>query len=400
MASTISGSRPFGLETLTPELVLKILENLCPKDATALLLASEHIQTVFNNNNPYYITHILKQQAGIENILYLYTAQRVENHHDRMLHPRIINVEYNDSRGAVNINMMGQDVQVYRYLSDVPLVYRTNVFTLSMTDVIKIWNKMKTIDQWIDLLPRVIWRDDPESRRRLSVAEETRARMALSRWWLYAHHHHGFYHSWRSFQQPKKWDHDTRMNHIRRLGTDEILELQDLWTIVRDVVSRDLCSSPERICRCEDGYIVDLVPWGEEDGRHERIVSTYMKLGPEQLLHYLEHYSNWKRSTAINIITQDAHLFTRDVETLSVTMDKVLDERRLLQGLPLAVFPACTIIDNTRAPLQNITPWTNDASPDGKSPLTAEEARNRNLPMCHGALCRRGDDGSDECLPH
>lgn len=244
-------SVPAGLETLAPELVFKVMECLCPTDVTALLLASSHMRKIFNANQPALMISILKHQPGINNILYLHTAQRVENHPERMLHPRIVNVQYGGPSSQSQVNMMGRGVKVFRYLSDVPLVWRFNIFNLSMADVIEIWRKMKIIDRWTAILPRVIWRDNPEDRRCLRYAEEVRARKALSGWWLYSHHHHGFYHSWRSFQEPRMWDKDTRLNHIRRMTTEEILQLQNLWEIVRDVVSKDLCSSPERICRCE-----------------------------------------------------------------------------------------------------------------------------------------------------
>lgn len=260
MASTDSMSMPAGLETLVPELVFKVMQNLCPTDVTALLQASKHMRKIFNANQPALMISILKHQPGIDNIIYLHTAQRVENHPDRMLHPRIVNVQYGGPSSQSQVNMMGRGVEVFRYLSDVPLVWRFNIFNLSVADVMEIWHKMKIIDRWTAILPRVIWRDNPEDRRCLRYAEEVRARKALSRWWLYSHHHHGFYQSWRSFQEPRMWDKDTRLNHIRRMTTEEILQLQNLWEIVRDVVSKDLCSSPERICRCE----VSLSPESRE----------------------------------------------------------------------------------------------------------------------------------------
>ncbi|KAI1780604.1 hypothetical protein F4818DRAFT_11786 [Hypoxylon cercidicola] len=402
MASINRGSEPSGLENLLPELAFKVMEHLSPTDLTPLLFASKHMREIFNANQSLMIS-ILKLQPGIENLLYLYTAQKTENHPDRMLHPRIIDVHLDgpgNSDGPVKINMMGKNVKVFKYLSDVPLVWRTNEFALNMSDVTEIWHMAKKVDEWVEFFPRGCWRDNPEYRRCLRPAEEVRLRKAVSRWWLYSHHHHGFWHAWRSFKEPKKWDNDTRLNHIRRMATDEILELLDLWEFVREVVSQDLCSSPERICRCNDGYVVDLVPWGAEDGRHERIVSTYMKLTPDQLMYYLTHYSNWKKSVTVEAVTANTHLFTRDVETLSISIRKVLEERMLLRNMPNTLLPTCSIVDDTRDPEYTINQWTDDSWPDGKAPLTPEEVSALGLPIDHGALTRRGDDGSDDAIPH
>ncbi|KAI1759490.1 hypothetical protein GGR53DRAFT_141429 [Hypoxylon sp. FL1150] len=398
MSFMSSDLEPAGLENLAPELAVQIMQNLSITDVTSLLLASKRMREVLNANKPYVMSMILKEQPGIDEMLYLHTAQRCENHRDRMLHPRIVNVRYNGPSGPSTINLMGRDVAKFEYLSDKPLVLRTNVFTLSIGDVIEVWNKMKVIDRYVDLFPRVYWRESPEERRCLRPAEEVRLRKAVARWWLYSHHHHGFFHNWRSFQVPKKWDRDPRLVHIRRLNTDEILELQDLWEFVRDVVSNDLCSSPERICRCDDGYVVDLVPWGAEEGRHNTIVSTYMKLAPDQLMYYLDHYANWKRSVTVNAITADTRLFTRDTETLSISMMKVLEERMLVRSMQHTTFPICSIVDDTRDHPAFVNAWVNDRWADGRVPL--DEDQIEMLPQDQSAHARRGDDGTDASLPH
>ncbi|KAI0181842.1 hypothetical protein GGR52DRAFT_57783 [Hypoxylon sp. FL1284] len=392
--------KPTGLDDLIPEMSMEVIQYLSPSDATSLFIASSRMRAIFNEHKAAMMTGIIKGQPGIENLLYLYTAQKIENDPDYMLHPRIVNVQCNGLDGPYAISLMGEDVDAFEFKSDVPSKWRTNTFDLTMADVVELWHMVKVVDRWVELWPRIVWRDDPEHRRCLQPEEESRLRKALTRWWLYAHHHHGFYHAWRNFFEPRKWSRDTRLGHIRRLSTDEILELGDVWDVVRDVVSQDLCSSPERICLCKGGYVVDLVPWGAEDGRHERIVSTYMKLGPDQLIYYLEHYSNWKRKVTLEAITADAHMFGRDTESLSVSMSKVLEERMLVRGMHGVAFPSCGIVNEHRASAGAIRAWTNDSSPDGEVPLDRDEIRKRGLPQDYGVRIRRGDDGSDDALPH
>ncbi|KAI6081168.1 hypothetical protein F4821DRAFT_249925 [Hypoxylon rubiginosum] len=55
---------------------------------------------------------------------------------------------------------------------------------------------------------------------------------------------------------------------------------------------------------------------------------------------------------AVKIIDVDerssSRLFTRDTETLSISIFKVLEERVLLRDSTHAIFPTCSIVDDTR----------------------------------------------------
>lgn len=124
-----------------------------------------------------------------------------------------------------------------------------------------------------------------------------------------------------------------------------------------------------------------------------------MKLAPDQLMYYLDRYSNWNKNVTVNAITADTRLFTRDTETLSISIVKVLEERALLRDAIQVAFPTCSIVDDTRDHPAFVDAWVNDAWPDGRLPLDSDEIRQLNLPEDNGEHARRGDDGTDASLP-
>lgn len=99
----------------------------------------------------------------------------------------------------------------------------------------------------------------------------------------------------------------------------------------------------------------------------------------------------------MHTLTAGIRLFTRDIETMSVSMEKVLEERLLSRGLQSATFPKCSIVDVEEG---DVVEWADDSCPDGNIPLTREEVDAIDQPIDQGASTSRGDDGSDAYLPH
>ncbi|KAI0843739.1 hypothetical protein F5Y06DRAFT_10196 [Hypoxylon sp. FL0890] len=379
------------LQDLPAETILRIMELSTPAAILNLCLSAKVYYTLFNNNKATTMRRALGNLPEFDLLLYLYTADREELQPTRMFCPRVINCETQ----STPVNLMNAD-DIPRWFAGIPVLEHTFQFS----DIEELWKRAKVIDWWVEMYPRLRWRDAPEDRRCLRPNEDTRVRKAVARWWLYAHYHHGFSYSYRSFVQPRKWEmSDTRLMQIRLMPTSEIRELVDLWCRVRDTVSKDLCSSPERICLCENGYGVDLVPWGDGEGRHQKIVRTYMKLDPEQLQYYLVHYSNWKKTVIINAISGCSEEFGRDTETLSASLNKVLEERMAVGGIDAWTnLPRFGILDEDRASERNHAEWLNDEWPDGRVPLTVQQISA--LPADTTALFRRGDDGKDTFIPY
>lgn len=120
-----------------------------------------------------------------------------------------------------------------------------------------------------------------------------------------------------------------------------------------------------------------------------RIVKTYAKLGPQELLYYFDNIYSYPRNRLINKIRLEHPSFTLDQESIQVAIRCALDERRWLDNAPsLAEDCGGGIVDfdderdGERAGLKD------DASPDGSLPpgSTFVQTLSRYSP--------RGDDGS------
>ncbi|KAI1139776.1 hypothetical protein F5Y05DRAFT_332390 [Hypoxylon sp. FL0543] len=378
------------LQAMPAETLLKIMELSNPSDVTSLSRSAKVFYTLFDNYKASTMRRSLQNLPEFDLLLYLYTSNREELQPSRLFHPRVIDCETTSG----TVNLMDAD-NIPRWFTGIPVP----MFTFTSYDFEELWKRAKVIDWWVEMYPRLRWRDAPEDRRCLRPAEDARLRKAVARWWLYAHYHHGFSYWHRSYLQPKKWDaSDTRLMQVRLMPTSEIRELADLWCRVRDTVSKDLCSSPERVCLCKDGYGVDLVPWGADEGRHSKIVRTYMKLDPEQLQYYLIRYSNWKKTVTIDAISGCSKDFSRDTETLSVALNKVLEERMDVKGVAAwRSLPRFGILDEDRADEQQHAEWLNDRWLDGRVPLDLQQIAT--LPQDTSSLVCRGDDGTDAFVP-
>ncbi|KAI0121432.1 hypothetical protein F4776DRAFT_672470 [Hypoxylon sp. NC0597] len=390
MSST--GGLPQGhLQAMPNEVLLRIMENMTPGALLNLRLSNPMFDALFRRNRAITIVRALRTLPELPLLLYLYTSDEEELQPACLLRPRVI--DYVGQPTPVNLMSVDDSYQLFPGITAPKHV-------LEFHDVEKLWKRAKVIDWWVDLYAAIRWRDNPQDRRSLRPGEADRVRKAVAHWWLYAHYHHGFTYWRRSFHQPKRWESsDTRLMLIRYMPTNEIRELADLWCRVRDTVSRDLCSSPERVCRCTNPDGVDLIPWGAEEGRHRKIVRTYMKLDPEQLQYYLSRYAYWRKAPTIKAISGCSRDFSRDTETLSTSLNKVLEERMAVHGdVNWSTLPRFGILDEDRADEQANAEWMNDAWPGGQVPLTVDEISG--LPPDTSSLACKGDDGTDAFIPY
>ncbi|KAI2783126.1 hypothetical protein F4815DRAFT_491750 [Daldinia loculata] len=381
------------LYSIPNELILEIMKLLSPLDASNLALSSQRLFLVFKGSKESILITVLQRLPEINILLYTYTAHKDESHFELMLCPRII--EYLRENFTISLMELGGASQEFpnRRPLEVPK------YTLTTQDIEQIWNMAKVVDWWVEKYPRLHWRDNSEDRRCLRGSEVARVRKAVARWWLYAKYHHGSTFNRFSVFQPSTWTVDTRLHHIRLMPTSEINELWHLWRLVRETVSKDLCSSPEKVCHCKQGYSVELVPWGAGEGRrHAKIVKTYMKLDPEQLRYYLSHYANWKKSVTISSLSDIEPNFARDSETLSISLSKVLGERKIFRDVQSwADMPQFGIVDEDRPSELHDTKWLDDAWPDGRvPPLPAHVPF---FPFDSPSIVARGDDGTETFFP-
>ncbi|KAI1471993.1 uncharacterized protein F4812DRAFT_467848 [Daldinia caldariorum] len=147
------------------------------------------------------------------------------------------------------------------------------------------------------------------------------------------------------------------------------------------------------------GYSVELVPWGAGEGRrHAKIVKTYTKLHPKQLRYYLSHFANWKKSVTINSISNVQDDFGLDSESFSISLSKVLEERKIAKHMQSwEDMPQFGIVDEDLPSELDTAEWCEDAWPDGLVPLSLD--RIATLPRDSLSCVAREDDGTEEFSP-
>lgn len=106
----------------------------------------------------------------------------------------------------------------------------------------------RTVKDWEQHFPQYRFRDDPSSCRQLRPHEAERLRRALYHWMSFAYYFHG------DILAPCRsvallWDRDIRIQKLRLLTREELVELCDLWARVRTMVRCDICPSTEQVLR-------------------------------------------------------------------------------------------------------------------------------------------------------
>ncbi|KAI0965982.1 hypothetical protein F4678DRAFT_476251 [Xylaria arbuscula] len=374
------------IETIPVEVILEIMEIMGPGDLTNFGLVNKRLYQIFKDKRAHILLKILRSRPELELLLHLYTANQNDFLPDRMLHPLTVTFSFNpDDAPEDKIFVMRSSVGWKDGKIVVPEKIKMQVY-----DLIELAQMVKVVDWWVEVYPRLRWRDHPEDRRCLKSEEESRLRKAIARWWLYGHYFHGNY--WRNTHQPKRFDTDVRLHHLRILTTQEIHELDDLLGTMYETISKDLCSSPGKVYRGR-GSVVELIPWGKNGDRHPAVVNTYMKLEPDLLKYFLEHCYRYNKDYLIMAITNSTPDLLFDRETLSMSIATVLEERLILDPGRPKTFPLMGIITEDRAGADDCEVWNHDAWSTGFPPITKEQLADQPLELT--SRVPRGDDGAD-----
>ncbi|KAI0411344.1 hypothetical protein EKO27_g1471 [Xylaria grammica] len=374
------------IETVPIEVILEIMEVMGPGDLVNFGLVNKRFHQIFMDKRAHILLKILRSRPELELLLHLYTANQNDFLPDRMLHPLTVSFGFNSGDGPGDKTFLMRSPVDWKNGKIVcPEKIKLNVF-----DLIGVAQLAKVVDWWVEIYPRLRWRDHPEDRRCLKSEEEGRLRKAIVRWWLYSHYFHGNY--WRNTHAPKKFDKDARLHHVRILTTEEIHELDDLLSTIYETISKDLCSSPGKVHRGTSS-VVELVPWGKNRDRHPAVVNTYMKLEPDLLKYFLEHCYRYSKEYLIMAITNSTPDLLFDRETLSMSIATVLEERSILDPDRPKTYPAMGIIAEDRAGVDECGAWNHDAWPTGFPPITREQLAEQPLELT--SRVPRGDDGAD-----
>lgn len=128
--------------------------------------------------------------------------------------------------------------------------------------------------------------------------------------------------------------------------------------------------------------------WGDQS-RWGRVVKTYAKLGPEQLMYYFDNIYSYSRKRLITEVRLQHPSFAFDQESVQVAVRCALDERNWLDSKPSLAEDGCGgIIDFDDERDDERLALKHDGSPDGSLPRGATFIRS------YSRYSPRGDDGS------
>ncbi|CAI4211624.1 unnamed protein product [Parascedosporium putredinis] len=247
------------------------------------------------------------------------------------------------------------------------------------------------VRQWEELFPHLRWIKDPASCRFLDDHERHAFRRALYRWWLYAFYFHGELPRPRD-AQPTAFVDDIRMCQMRMCSTAELLELLDLLAAVFHLVQHYICPTLEQNLADEDDYsssqATDAEVCWNDQSRLGRIIRTYTKLDPKELVHYFESIYSYPKKRLISDIRLNHPCFTNDQESMQAAIRSVLEERSWLEQLPIPTDAAGGIIRFDDERDEEMDRLGHDCSVDGSLPEPASYVRS------FSTFNPRGDDGS------
>ncbi|KAH6656821.1 hypothetical protein BKA67DRAFT_655128 [Truncatella angustata] len=364
-------------QAVPTELILEMMKHMGVSDLTSFVLSNKKFHEIFMENQASIMTTVLIHQVELDPMLLLHTIDRRDFSPDAMLHPRRISVDIN--RGSKKHIDLMQAAVGFR---DGKLICPRKI-VLGVGDLARLWNKIKVIDWWVEEFPRIRWHKNPEDARCLRPSEEHRLRTAVARWWLYSECFHGRYD--RSIFLPRLLETDARLYHLRIMTSVEVRELDDLWETLRGAIQRDICSS----YNAKDWQ---PKPWGWDDWRSKDIVSTYLKLDPQQLRYLFRNTPRLSKSAVINRARQSQRDFPELQETLTWSINIVLQERLLLMSNAFTDIPASGILDEDCFKDEKGI-FKTDAWTTGKPPLTRQEILS--YPTGSPRRIGPGDDGRE-----
>ncbi|KAJ4200381.1 hypothetical protein NW767_007445 [Fusarium falciforme] len=280
-----------------------------------------------------------------------------------------------------------------------PHSHAMKTVVLTEQDLKPLLGYCQLVSKWQTRFPQMRWYHEPENCRYLRQHEAERFRRAMYRWWLYGFYFHGDFPRPR-VGLPEPGVDDPRLSQLRRYSMSELVELMDLVETMKDVVLHYLCPrlDPNQEYETCDSYLHDVADRPEslsrgwrDQSRWGRIVKTYCKLGPKELMHLFDNIYSFPRKRLIVEARLLQPNLTFDQESISVAIQCVLDERQWSLDMPsLPQDGSGGVIDWDDERDAERVKFGGDASPDGSLQGGARLLRSSSH------YSPRGDDGS--CL--
>ena len=414
---------PATLSGLPAEILVEIFQLLDLPAVFKLSLANRGFQYFFERRRADILLPVLRRDfSPFNELVRVYVASDTDIAVSGGVYAprRIIFKRYPQDDGIVMSDSRAAYGPGGQYMTDNktahPTYSRQGTIVLTDQDLDGLLKQCRLVTQWEELFPQMRWFHQPEDCRLLRKHEQVRFRRALYRWWLYGIYFHGEFPRPR-VGHPEPHVEDVRISQMRYHSTGQLLELMDFLETIKDVILHYICprldpNQEYEVCTRSENALIppasntaqmcELFPLVEDRGRSVslssswndqshwgRIVKTYAKLGPEDLLYYFNNIYSYPSKRLITDVRVRHPNFTFDQESIQVAIRCALDERNWLERSPtLAEHSGGGIIDfdddrdRTRQALEG------DASVDGRLPQGSRFVQS------HSRYSPRGDDGS------
>jgi hypothetical protein len=403
MASSLESSSP--LVGLPTEIVLDIYQHLDVSSIFNLSVTCQFLLDFFRQHKTSILLPVLAHEfAPLDELLQVYAASATDLGAGTRYTPKTIVFRRwpEDTGQLMTPNSRGNSTSGF---TDVlkgrrgPAVAasQSKRVVLDERDLSGILKHCGLARKWEGLFPQMRWFYEPENCRMLRPHEGVRFRRALYRWWLYSTLFHGDQPRPR-VALPEPLVEDIRTSQMRRHSTSELLELMDLVEAMRDVVLHYICPrlDPNHLHSSSQSPLINyesrdqslLQSWNDQSS-WGRILKTYAKLGPKDLMFYFENIYSYPRQRLITEIRLEHPNFTFDQESIQLAIRCALDERNWLDRSPsLAEDSVGGIIDFDDERDGERLAFGGDGSPDGTLPNGKVFMRSVSQ------WSPRGDDGS------
>ncbi|OAA44334.1 F-box domain protein [Metarhizium rileyi] len=273
----------------------------------------------------------------------------------------------------------------------------SDIVLLTTLDLNGLLKQCRIVREWEELFPQMRWFYQPESCRLLRPHEQVRFRRALYRWWLYGIYFHSDFPRPR-LGHPEPFVDDIRTSQMRHHSTAELVELMDFLETVKDMILHYICPrlDPDQqsiFVQTSLPGVVDrsqslATSWNDQS-HWGRIVKTFAKLGPEDLLYYFNNIYSYPWIRLIKEIKLRHPDFTCDQESIQIAVRCVLEERNWRdKKVNLAEHDVGGIIDFDDDRDEDRFRLRSDASPTGQLPGGSR------FILSHSRYSPRGDDGT------
>ncbi|KAJ5004579.1 hypothetical protein K4K48_009375 [Colletotrichum sp. SAR 10_66] len=293
------GGKLEGLEGLPLEIIFDIYQQLDVRSIFSLAKVNTLFHGLLKKNRAVILLPVLQREfSPFDELLQVYTAsdQDLGQYGDTFQPRRVVFRRFPGDVSGVTLSQGGihsdsapspEQVLFTRILNNGKSLSATTLpaprsVAVNDRDFDSLLKYCLVVRRWEELFPQLHWFSNPEDCRQLKDTEKFRFRRALYRWWLYAFYFHG------ELPRPRGGHPEAFVNDI-----------QDMSSLDRMI----------------------------ENTIRERIVDTYAKLDPRDLMFYFENLFNYPRKRLVTDVNLRHPNFSRDQESLEAAVQAVVDER-------------------------------------------------------------------------